>query len=178
MPKPLPTALIDALHAGGPAPERADKLALYGWLVGSWSLDAVYHLPDGGTRAARGEVHAGWALEGRAIQDVWIVPPRGTPRSDPPFAGEFYGTTLRIYDPGLDAWHILWSDPVRQVYCRQLGRAQGPDIVQEGKDDTGDQTRWSFREITTDSFLWRGERRPDAVAAWRLEVEFRARRLA
>jgi hypothetical protein len=41
----------------------------------------------------------------------------------------FYGTTLRVYDPGIDGWHILWSDPLRQFYSRQVGRALGPDIV-------------------------------------------------
>jgi len=52
-------------------------------------------------------------------------------RLDP--AGFFYGTTLRVYDPGIDAWHILWSDPLKQLYRRQIGRARGQDIVQEGR---------------------------------------------
>jgi len=63
-------------------------------------MDGVVHL-EHGKHEARGEIHAGWVLQGRAIQDVWIFP------------GAFYGTTLRVYDPGLDAWHILWSDPVK-----------------------------------------------------------------
>jgi hypothetical protein len=92
--------------------------------------------------------------------------------------GDFYGTTLRVYDPGLDAWHILWIDPVKQLYSRQIGRARGNDIVQEGKDDTGDMVRWSFTGITPDSFHWLGERSQDGGATWRLEVEFFARRVA
>ena len=86
-------------------------------------MDAIVHGDDGTTaHGPRGEIHFGWVLEGRAIQDVWILP------------GVFYGTTLRVYDPGLDAWHILWSDPVKQYYTRQIGRARGHDIVQEGKE--------------------------------------------
>src|SRR5262249_57443116 len=81
-------------------------------------------------------------------------------------AAEVYGRTLRGYDPGRDAWHILWSDPMRQVYRRQLGRAEGKDIVQLGTDDSGAPVRWSFRDRTQDSFLWRGERSPDAGATW------------
>src|SRR4029450_351806 len=81
-------------------------------------------------------------LQGRAIQDVWILP------------GVFHGTTLRIYDPGLEAWHILWSDPLRQFYSRQLGRAQGNDIVQIGKNDAGVTLRWSFTDITANTFRW------------------------
>ncbi len=102
----------------------------------------------------RGEIHFGWVLEGRAIQDVWILP------------GVFYGTTLRVYDPGLDAWHILWSDPVKQLYTRQIGRARGHDIVQEGVDDAGAAIRWSFTEITPE-FVPLARR---ALARWRRDL--------
>lgn len=155
-------ALAHALHAPGPAPDRAAAMALYGWLIGRWTMDAVVRREDGSTHAGKGTIAFGWVLEGRAIQDVWVLP------------GVFHGTTLRVYDPGLDAWHILWNDPVRQVYVRQLGRARGRDIVQED----GGSTRWSFTEITPEAFLWRGERSPDGGATWQLQAEFRARRIA
>lgn len=170
-------ASIDALHSDAPAPDRAERMALYAFLVGDWEMDAVYPLPDGSTRRTTGEIHAGWVLEGRALQDVWIVPKRGTRPADPQL-GDFYGTTLRVYDPGLDAWHIIWSDPLKQAYLRQLGRARGKDIVQEGKAADGALTRWSFREITPRSFHWIGERSDDAGASWQVQVEFFARRLA
>jgi hypothetical protein len=32
------TTFIDALHTDFPTADRADRLALYGWLVGSWSV--------------------------------------------------------------------------------------------------------------------------------------------
>ena len=160
------SSFAGALHASGPAPDRAEKLGLYGWLIGNWEMDAVIHRDDGSTHKGRGEIHFGWVLEGRAIQDVWILP------------GVFYGTTLRVYDPGLDAWHILWSDPLRQIYVRQIGRAQGNDIVQEGKAENGAATRWSFTQITPDSFRWRGERSLDGGATWQLQAEFLARRVA
>src|SRR6266702_64967 len=133
-------SFIDALHSNGPAPDRADRMNLYGWLIGRWKMDAVIHKDDSTTHSGRGEIHFGWVLEGRAIQDVWILP------------GVFHGTTLRIYDPGLDAWHILWSDPLKQYYARQIGRARGKDIVQDGRNDAGDATRWSFTDITPTSF--------------------------
>jgi hypothetical protein len=103
-------------------------------------------------------------LEGRAIQDVWILP------------GVFYGTTLRVYDPGLDAWHILWSDPLRQFYTRQIGRAHGKDIVQVGENDSGEPVRWSFTEISPDTFCWIGERSRDDGRNWQLQAKFLARR--
>jgi hypothetical protein len=157
------SSFVDALHTSRPAPDRAEKLSLYGWLIGQWEMDAVVHLDDGTQHKGRGEIHFGWVLEGRAIQDVWILP------------GIFYGTTLRVYDPNIDAWHILWSDPMRQVYTRQIGRAHNDGIVQDGENDAGEPVRWSFTEITPNSFRWRGERSRDGGASWQLQAEFFAR---
>jgi hypothetical protein len=138
---------------------------VYGWLIGRWSMNAVVYRDDGTRHEGVGEIHFGWVLEGRAIQDVWILP------------GVFYGTTLRIYDPGLDAWHILWNDPVRQHYTRQIGRVRDKDIVQEGTNDVGDAVRWSFTAITPDSFRWFGERSRDSGASWELQADFFCRRV-
>jgi hypothetical protein len=160
-------SFVDALHTDQPAADRADKMGLYGWLIGRWIMDSVVHNDDGSTeRGPRGEIHFGWVLEGRAIQDVWALP------------GFFYGTTLRIYDPGIDVWHILWSDPVKQYYTRQIGHARGNDIVQEGTDAVGTPLRWSFTEITPNSFHWLGERSPDGGQSWWLQIEFFASRVA
>jgi tetratricopeptide (TPR) repeat protein len=78
----MTSAFLDALHAEGPAADRADKMALYGQFVGAWDLDVTEFKDDGTTRQRPGEWHFGWALEGRAIQDVWIVPPRGQRNGD------------------------------------------------------------------------------------------------
>jgi hypothetical protein len=159
-------SFVAALHSARPAADRAEKMDLYGWLIGRWEMDAVIHDDDGRKHTGRGQIHFGWVLEGRAIQDVWILP------------GFFYGTTLRVYDPGIDAWHIFWSDPLKQRYRRQVGRAQGNDIVQEGQDDIGAAVRWRFTEITPNSFHWLGERSPDGGASWQLQAEFFARRVS
>ncbi|MDU0339453.1 hypothetical protein [Bosea rubneri] len=152
-----------SLLADGPAPELAERMGLYAWLIGDWTMDAVIHADDGTQHRGEGIISFGWVLGGRAIQDVWVLP------------GFFHGTTLRIYDPGLDAWHILWSDPLKQYYTRQLGRAEGRDIVQNGRLDDGMATRWRFTEITGGSFRWRGEL--SHGANWRLQADFRAKRL-
>jgi len=164
------TSFAEALHADGPDPALAGRLGLYGWLVGAWEMDVVRHLDGGKVFRTDGEIHFGWVLGGRAIQDVWIAPQRPAP------AGMF-GTTLRVYDPAIDAWHIIWSDPVKQYYSRQIGRAEGDDIVQIGTNAEGEQTRWRFTGITRDSFRWLGERVFAGTDDWRLEVEFFARRV-
>jgi len=65
------------LTAPGRAPDILDKDDVYGWLVGDWELD-VHHYwgRDVSARHMKGEVHAAWVLEGRAVQDVWIMPRR------------------------------------------------------------------------------------------------------
>jgi hypothetical protein len=170
-------AFLDALGAGTASADRTGKMDLYGWLIGSWDLDVTGFLPDGTQRRRPGEWHFGWVLEGRAIQDVWIVPPRGAQRQGDAAANvNTCGTTLRTYDPRIDAWHIQWTDPVTQSYFTMIGRKQGDNIMQLGKSPDGDLIRWSFSEIETNSFRWRGEVSADGGATWRLNVEFFARR--
>ena len=178
MTKHDPASFIDVLHASAPAPERAKQLELYAFLVGRWDTEIVTHEPNGATHRGQGEIHAGWVLEGRAIQDVWMIPRRADRKPDSPprpVAGNWYGTTLRVYDPSIDAWHIIWSDPATQFFARQIGKARGADIVQEGKHESGMAMRWSFTEIQPNSFHWLGEVRPEGKDWWR-QVEVMARR--
>src|SRR3954468_4884057 len=105
----------EALAAAGCAADRQGKMDLYAWLIGAWELDVKEYGEDGAVRRRPGEWHFGWVLEGRAIQDVWIVPPRGERSCDAARNVDYYGTTLRVYDPRLDAWHIRWTDPVSQI---------------------------------------------------------------
>ena len=129
----------------------------------------VRHLADGATEKSTGEIHFGWVLEGRAIQDIWIRPRRPAPST-------MYGTTLRIFDPGIDGWHVIWCDPLNQDYSRQIGRAAGKDIVQIGEDSRGLKARWRFTEITADSFHWIGEERSSDSDPWKITYEHFARR--
>ena len=177
-PEPSHSSFAQVLHADGPDTVRAPELALYSWIVGRWDMDVTTILEDGTTHRGRGEIHAGWVLQGRAIQDVWMIPRLRDrqPGSEPlPGAGNWYGTTLRIYDRELDAWRIMWSDPATNFFTQQIGRAQGRDIVQTGPDPRGGTMRWVFSEIEPDSFRWTGERAPDD-RSWRREVEIHARR--
>jgi len=177
-PERVHSSLAEVLHADGPDQARPTELMLYSWLVGRWEIDVTTILEDGTTHQGRGEVHAGWVLQGRAIQDVWMIPRRRDrqPGIEPlPGAGNWYGTTLRIYDPELNAWRIMWSDPATNFFAQQIGRAQGADIVQTGLDPRGGSMRWVFSKIQPDSFHWTAERAPDD-RTWRREVDIRARR--
>ena len=73
-PEPTPSSFAQVLIADGPDASRAKQLALYGWLVGHWELEVTTFLEDGRTHRGAGEIHAAWVLQGRAIQDVWMIP--------------------------------------------------------------------------------------------------------
>jgi hypothetical protein len=152
-------------------------MMLYGRLVGHWDVEVVDTLDDGSKRTSRGEWIFGWALEGRAIQDVFLVPPRRE-RGRPLSAGarDTYGTTLRVYDPVQDAWHITWINPTRNARNDMVGRRAGSEIVQEGRDEEGPY-RWIFSDISQESFRWRAEVSRDGGKTWRVATEFLARRV-
>jgi hypothetical protein len=172
------TSFSGVLHAQGPDRERASSLALYAWLVGRWEFDVTTILEDGTRHSGHGEIHAGWVLQGRAIQDVWMIPRLADRRpgmEQLPGAGNWFGTTLRIYDPELDAWRILWNDPATNFFSQQVARARGGDIVQEGPDPRGGTMRWTFSEIEPDAFHWTAEHSTDE-RNWRKVVDIRARR--
>jgi hypothetical protein len=172
----MATRFTSALEASGRSPEIPESEDVYGWLVGDWELLVCHYLDlDVTTRQVRGEVHAGWVLQGRAVQDVWFYP------SDPASAGLnkmiTYGTTLRVWDPMIKAWRITWINPARNHREEQIGHWSGRDIVQIGMRANGTPTRWRFTEITSNSFHWLGEAlQPDGLT-WQLEAEFRGKRM-
>jgi len=165
-------SLIEALHAAGAHEPSAGALQLFGQFIGAWDLE--WHGLDrtGSPIAVRGELHFGWILDGRAIQDVWHVP---TDSADAARVRAFHGTTIRFYDPQLGAWRSTWLDPLNGRVRRFIGRPVDGVIVLEGLDDDP-RERWSFRDITHDSFLWRGEESIDGGRTWTLVDEMYARR--
>jgi hypothetical protein len=167
--------LAEALHVSGPDPALADELDLFGRFVGSWSLDWAGSDADGNPATMSGELHFGWVLGGRAVQDIWIVPGRGQPEEGrPPLA--FHGSTIRFFDPAINAWRSTWIEPVNGRVRRFIGRPAG-DEIQLLSDEDELQLRWSFSEIATDSFRWRSESSHDGGRTWALDEEMRATRV-
>ena len=165
----------DLLAASGRAPEIPEAADVYGWLTGSWDLD-VHHYA-GMKVDLKGEAHFAWVLEGRAVQDVWIMPRDRGLVGDVAYLGKnMFGTTLRVWDASIQAWRISWVNPVSMHREEQIGRRSGADVMQVGCRYDGTPTRWSFTEITADSFHWLGEALQADGKTWRLEGEFRARR--
>ena len=171
-------SFLEVLSPSGRSPEIPETLDVYGWLIGSWKLDVYYYKAiDVSARRIKGEVHFGWVLEGRAVQDVWIMPRRSERTEELDKTNNMYGTTLRVWDPAIQAWHITWINPVTGHREEQIGRRCGDDIVQVGARPDGTPTRWMFTEITPDSFRWTGESLLPDGKTWKLEGEFRAKRM-
>jgi hypothetical protein len=95
-------------------------------------------------------------LNGRAVQDVWILPSRDE-RARLGIEPVEWGTAVRFYDPAIGAWRVNWSGPGRGRAYAFVARERGDEIVLEGEGDAGAQLRWTFCEITGDRFRWTNE---------------------
>lgn len=169
-------SMLDALYASGPAPSLAEKMRAFGQLVGAWDIEDVHFHPDGTPRFRRiGEWHFGWVLEGRAIQDVILSPPRVLPGQSREPSYE-YGTTIRLYDPTIDAWHVTFIAPVARALVQLVARTVGEDIVLTGTSPDGKLYRWVFSDISPLAFVWRGYESMDQGSSWFMEEEIRAQR--
>jgi hypothetical protein len=168
-------SFIEALcGTDGPGQDRDRRMMLYGQFVGAWDGTVTRYAANGERFDSTAEVHFGWALEGRAIQDVWIVPSRVN--RVPGEADRMYGTTLRVHDPKADSWEITFIDPVRQTHNRMIGRQVGSDIIQEYRDAAGVICQWCFFEIEANSFHWVSREFTDERKTWRLAGEFYLKR--
>ncbi len=165
-------SMIDALRASGPHPNLAEHLALFGQFVGAWDVDVTNIAPDGTKQELKGEWHFGWALEGRAVMDVWITPRRSLRGQADPCE---YGATLRFFDPTIQAWRSTWIGPVRHRVLAFIARQVEDEIILEGSFE-GDRVRWIFSQITATSFRWRNMESSDDGATWIKVQEMSAQR--
>lgn len=160
--------ILRLLFANEPAPKYKDQLMLFGQFVGDWEFDGVAYNPDGARSTDKGEIHFAWVLQGRAIQDLWIE--REISDNRP----KVYGSTMRFYDPSIDAWRVIWMEPGYGVVTTLIGRKVGEEIVMEGKDSAGKTIHWIFSQIKPNSFHWRGEKLVGDT--WQVYEELSARR--
>ena len=162
---------IKGLVADGPDPKLKEKLMLFGQFVGDWDiLEARYPQPDGTEIKRRGEIHFRWVLDGKAVQDVWMTHEENPPHVVP------VGTTIRFYDPKIDAWQSIWIAPMHGLVQTFLARKVGDEIVLEGKSKDGYPERWIFSEIRPDSFRWKSVESHDNEKTWQLTEEMRVQR--
>jgi hypothetical protein len=163
------------LFANAGAKPVADELGPYGQFIGNWEFDNEYRREDGSIECASGEWRFDWALEGRAVVDVWTYPKR----SDRALTGAGpggLGVTVRTYDADSGTWNVAWS-AANGTFLLLKGRRAGEEIVQEGREADGRIVRWIFSEISGSAFTWRSESSKDEGKTWTLDQVMKARRV-
>ena len=162
-----------ALVASGPHPAIRSDNQIFSPFIGSWDLKVAWFGEHGRqVRQEVGEWHFAWVLEGRAIQDVWIVPPRPL-RSGAADLYE-YGTSLRFFDPEVDAWRSTWIGPMHGMVWTFTARRVGDRVVLETTAGCEPRMKWSFGDIASHSFNWRNEVWENG--GWRLQQSFQCQR--
>jgi hypothetical protein len=171
--------MLRLLPAEGPVSEFADRMMLFGQFIGSWDLEIAAYEPDGTRLEYTGEWHFGWVLDGRGIQDVLIVSPLSMHDKDVPQVGK--GSTLRVYDPHLDAWWISWMGPRDREFSMLLAYDEGDRIILEGQwalAHPQKKWQWVFFDITSEAFRWECRFFDDPNDDGRVVQEMRAQRRA
>ena len=162
---------LDGLGSVGPYPGYSNRLMLFGQFVGDWDIVGVRSPNPGGVAfKAGGEVHFGWILGGRAIQDVWMTYDDELKKAVP------VGTTIRVYVPGLGAWKSIWISVIKHTVRTFIARQVGEDVIMGSITETGKPERWVFSEITADAFRWHSEESSDDGETWILTEEMMMRR--
>jgi len=72
----LHSGFAETVHAAGPHPSLGQHAATFGRLIGSWEGEYRDEEPGEPPETGLLEVHFGWVLQGRAVQDTWISPLR------------------------------------------------------------------------------------------------------
>jgi hypothetical protein len=163
-------AMVKSLSASNPHPSLGDEARVFDRFVGTWDCDYTFFAEDGGVSRAKGELEFGWILDGRAVQDIWITYPAE------PSKERSIGASVRFFDPKSKVWRVLFVNPAAGSLITVQGRAEEDRIVLRGVNKDGSMLRWSFNDIKTDSFIWRGEKSRDGGKTWRLREEHHMRR--
>lgn len=170
-----PTAA--AIVADGPAADAPEELEQFGRLVGTWKCTGFTRQKDGSWEPNpwQNTWTWYWALDGRAIQDVWEAPPESP-------SGASVGTNVRIYDPISGQWHMAWTTTLTNQFDFFTATQQGEEMVMRGRiPGRGPRpdhfARITFHDIGPVSFLWRYEASLSGEAdTWREQARLDCRK--
>lgn len=165
-------AIMPYLASVGPHPDLAPEDQLFVPFMGSWDLDVDWLENGRVVRSEVGEWHFAWMLEGRAIQDVWIVPSIAERAAGN--SGYEYGTSVRFHDPDIGGWRSIWVGPVRRSVELFIAKRVETDIVLETGRADGRSMKWVFSDVGPTCFIWRNFLQQGQE--WELTQRFSARR--
>jgi hypothetical protein len=144
-------AMINILGSPNPDPAIGDEARTFDRLVGTWDVDFSFLHDDGTVSHKKGEIRFGWVMDGTAIQDLWISYPTDSKQQ------RSIGTTFRFFDTKLKQWRIVFINPRFNYVVTAQGEREGDRIVLRGIDTDGMPIRWTFSDITPDSFTGRAK---------------------
>jgi hypothetical protein len=158
--------IVSALLASGPHASFGDEAKVLEQLVGHWDVEYTDILKDGRERRRKGQFIMAWVLDGRAIEDVWIVEPLEGQQEREVYAD------IRYFDPKTRTWPAVFIDPEHASMAKFTGGATlDGRLVLQTSDLGRPQNRWSFAATGPDSFVFRDEFSSDGGETWKLLSE-------
>lgn len=158
--------MVTGLQAVGPHPSLGEQAQVFGRFVGVWDGEYTEFSKDGKTIHSSGEWIFGWIMDGRAIQDLFIIHPSAARKE------RYIGTTVRYFEPKSGTWSVTFIDPENGSVASFTGGAvEDGRIVLHSQNKDGKESRWSFDEIRPDSWVFRDEETSDGGKTWRLREE-------
>jgi hypothetical protein len=152
----------EALVAPSATPDYPGRMRRFGQLVGSWAAKGHRLNETTGDWIERDFVWlVEFVLDGRAVQDVEIVPSEAHPSGY-----ETVATALRVYDPYAGLWRVSYVAPTLGEYCHLVATPYRNGLRQEGTRTDGRPIRWNFTSITADTYSWEGWMSADDGATW------------
>jgi hypothetical protein len=163
-------AMINVLRSADANPSIGDEAKTFDRLVGTWDADFTFYRADGSVSHKKGELLFGWVMDGHAVQDLWIGYPTEGQKE------RTIGTTIRFFDTALKQWRVVFVNPQFNYVVTAQGAREGNRIVLRGRDTDGRPIRWTFSEMTPDSFHWQGEKSHDDGKTWKVEEDHHMKR--
>lgn len=166
-------SFAEALVAPGPTPEYPGRMRRFGQLVGAWA--ATGSRLDEATGEWTGREFTwivDFVLDGRAVQDVEVVP-----SDSHPSGFETVATALRVYDPYAGVWRVSYFSPASGEYCHLVATPHRNAMRQDGTGTDGRPIRWNFASITPDAYAWEGWVSNDEGSTWVLVEHNEATRI-
>lgn len=165
-------AMLTQLSAAGPNAALGAHASVLGRLVGTWDVQYMDISRSGAAIHRTGQLLVGWVMDGRAIEDLWIVDASGPGKDREVYAD------VRYFDPKSGTWPAVFIDPQDASVATFTGGAVGEDrIVLDSQDLVAGQIRrWSFDDIREDSLVFRDNASSDGGKTWKLKSEYHMQR--
>jgi len=128
---------------------------LFGQFIGEWEFNMEVHETDGSTKEFNGNWLFKKILQGRAIQDVWMVPTLEWSNNNGGFYE--YGTSIRSFDFKTKKWKVTWVGPIQNQHFEFDVEHINNEIQMQLINHNELQMKWVFYDIKTNMFQWRSE---------------------